>query len=114
MLAALGGFTEAKRLCNLAEQRKLMIVPHLWKSGISIAAAAHLAATTANCAFIEFLPDELCESSLRREVVTNELQMVEGQIALPKRPGLGVDLNREGLARLKREAESASAPLSIR
>ena len=44
-----GGFTEAKRVCNLAEQRKLTIVPHLWKSGISIAAAAHLAATTANC-----------------------------------------------------------------
>ena len=108
-----GGFTEAKRVCNLAEQRKLTIVPHLWKSGISIAAAAHLAATTANCAFIEFLPDELCESSLRRELVTNELQMVEGQIALPKRPGLGVDLNREALARFKREAESAFASLSI-
>ena len=108
-----GGFTEAKRVCNLAEQRKLTIVPHLWKSGISIAAAAHLAATTANCAFIEFLPDELCESSLRRELVSNELQMVNGEIALPKRPGLGVDLNREALARFKRDAEAMTSTLSI-
>ncbi len=103
-----GGFTEAKRVCNLAEKRKLTIVPHLWKSGISIAAAAHLAATTSSCAFIEFLPDELCESSLRRELVSNELQMVDGVINVPKRPGLGVDLNRDALNRFKREAERAT------
>ncbi|MGI8961436.1 MAG: mandelate racemase/muconate lactonizing enzyme family protein [Bryobacteraceae bacterium] len=101
-----GGFTEAKRVCNLAEQRNLTIVPHLWKSGISIAAAAHLAAATSSCAFIEFLPDELCGSSLRRELVSNELRMVEGGIPLPRRPGLGVELNREALARFKRKAES--------
>ena len=61
-----GGLTEAKRVCQLAQERDLTIVPHLWKSGISIAAAAHLAATTANCAYIEFLPKELCESALRK------------------------------------------------
>jgi len=108
-----GGLTEAKRVCNLAEHRNLTIVPHLWKSGISIAAAAHLAATTANCPFIEFLPDELCESSLRRELVSNELQMVNGEIALPKRPGLGVDLNREALARFEREADAVTSTMSI-
>src|SRR5258707_629325 len=37
-----GGFTEAKRVCNLAQQRNVPIVPHRWKSGISIAPAAHL------------------------------------------------------------------------
>jgi L-alanine-DL-glutamate epimerase-like enolase superfamily enzyme len=103
-----GGFTEAKRVCNLAEQRELTIVPHLWKSGISIAAAAHLAATTGNCAFIEFLPDSLCESSLRRELVSNELRMVDGEIALPKLPGLGVDLNRKALEKFKQQAETAT------
>ena len=108
-----GGFTEAKRVCDLAEQRKLTIVPHLWKSGISIAAAAHLAATTASCAFIEFLPDELCESSLRRELVSNDLQMIEGEIVLSERPGLGVELNREALERFKREATAAVSTLSI-
>jgi L-alanine-DL-glutamate epimerase-like enolase superfamily enzyme len=103
-----GGFTEAKRVCDLAEQRNLTIVPHLWKSGISIAAAAHLAATTSKCAFIEFLPDELCASPLRRELVSNELEIIDGHIPLPKRPGLGVDLNRDALMRYKREAENAT------
>src|SRR5690349_2874333 len=104
-----GGFTEAKRVCNLAELRNLTIVPHLWKSGISIAAAAHLAATTPNCAFIEFLPDELCESSLRRELVSNELRMINGELELPTKPGLGVDLNRDAIKRFSQEAASATA-----
>lgn len=107
-----GGFTEAKRVCNLAEERNLTIVPHLWKSGISIAAAVHLAATTSKCAFIEFLPDELCASSLRRELASNGLQMIEGEIVLPTRPGLGVDLNREALVRFSREAEAVMPTLS--
>jgi L-alanine-DL-glutamate epimerase-like enolase superfamily enzyme len=93
--------------------RNLTIVPHLWKTGLSMAAAAHLAATTENCAFIEFLPDELCESSLRRELVSNELEMIDGEIALPRLPGLGVDLNREALARFKREAEAVSSTVAI-
>lgn len=108
-----GGLTEAKRVCNLAEERRLRIVPHLWKSGISIAAAAHLAATTPNCEFIEFLPDEMCGSSLRRELVSNELRMIDGVIALPRLPGLGIDLNREALARFKRDAEALTATLSF-
>src|SRR5579872_4453563 len=108
-----GGFTEARRVCQLAEKRNLTIVPHLWKSGISIAAAAHLAATTDRCAYIEFLPDVLCGSALRRELVANELKMIKGEIALPKRPGLGVEINREALNRFKREAEIATASLSI-
>ena len=108
-----GGFTEARRVCQLAEQRNLTIVPHLWKSGISIAAAAHLAATTNRCAYIEFLPDVLCGSALRRELVANELRMVDGQIALPQRPGLGVELNRDALARFKREAKLAPAAIGV-
>ena len=56
----------------------------------------------------------MCGSSLRRELVSNELKMTNGVIALPRRPGLGVDLNREALDRFKHEAESLGATLSIR
>ncbi len=110
-IGRVGGLTEAKRVCTLAETRNLTIVPHLWKSGISIAAAAHLAATTENCAFIEFLPDNMCESDLRRSLVSNELRMENGVIPLPERAGLGVELNRDALARFRREADLASTTL---
>lgn len=104
-IGRVGGLSEARRVCKLAQERGLTIVPHLWKSGISIAAAAHLAATTANCAFIEFLPQELCESALRRELVSDELRMIDGTIPLPQRPGLGIELNRAALNKFEKDAE---------
>jgi L-alanine-DL-glutamate epimerase-like enolase superfamily enzyme len=107
-MGRVGGLTEAKRVCQLAEARGLTVVPHLWKSGISIAAAAHLAATTRNCAYIEFLPSELCESALRKELVVDELRMVRGVIPLPEKPGLGIELNRDALEKFAREADHAA------
>jgi len=94
-----GGLSEARRVAVLAAERGLTIVPHLWKTGVSVAAAAHFAAATAECAFIEFMPRELTESTLRRELTRDELEMHDGLIALPSRPGLGVELDRAALAR---------------
>lgn len=99
-----GGLTEAQRVCEMAKARGLTVVPHLWKTGISIAASAHLAFANPHIAFIEFLPSELCESALRKELVADELRMADGVIPLPTRPGLGVELNREALERFKEAA----------
>jgi L-alanine-DL-glutamate epimerase-like enolase superfamily enzyme len=92
-----GGFTEAMKVCKIAADRKRLIVPHCWKSGIGIAASAHLSAATACCPFIEFLPADLSDSGLRRELVQDELAMRDGRIALPTKPGLGISLNQEAL-----------------
>ena len=93
----MGGFTEARKVCQIAADRGRLIVPHCWKSGIGIAASVHLCAATACCPYIEFLPAELSESLLRRELVVDELQTRDGTIALPQKPGLGVELNRDVL-----------------
>lgn len=92
-----GGLTEARRVCEMAAARNRRIVPHCWKTGIGIAAAAHLAAVTAHCPFIEFLPSELCDSALRKELVDDELRLEEGVLALPKKPGLGIEINQDAL-----------------
>jgi len=94
-----GGFTEMLKVTELAEQRNLLIVPHCWKSGIGIAASAHVAAATACCPYIEFLPDSLCDSVLRKELVVDELKMSRGVIELPTKPGLGIELNYDTLGR---------------
>ena len=96
-----GGLTEARRVCDLAADRGRLIVPHCWKTGIGIAASAHLSAATAHCPYIEFLPASLAESALRRELVTDELQMVNGMIPLPRNAGLGIELNMDALARFR-------------
>ena len=92
-----GGFSEARKVCKIAEAHRRLIVPHCWKTGIGIAASAHLCAATACCPYIEFLPADLSESALRKELVSDELQLINGAIPLPQKPGLGIELNREAL-----------------
>jgi L-alanine-DL-glutamate epimerase-like enolase superfamily enzyme len=96
-----GGLTEAMRVCHMAAERGRKIVPHCWKTGISIAASAHLAAVTPHCPYFEFLPAKLCDSLLRKELVEDELEIDEGRIALPSRPGLGIEVDRKALERFK-------------
>jgi L-alanine-DL-glutamate epimerase-like enolase superfamily enzyme len=96
-----GGFTEARKVCRIAADRGRLLVPHCWKSGIGIAGSVHLAATTACCPYIEFLPAELSESPLRTALVQEEFKLVAGKIALPSKPGLGIELNRDALEKYR-------------
>ena len=96
-----GGLTEAKRVAMHARDRGLVVVPHCWKSAIGIAASAHLAAVAPTCTFIEFLPRELADSALRRDLCSAELLVVDGRIPLPTTPGLGVTLNEDALNRFR-------------
>ena len=89
-----GGIGEAKIVCDMAQDRGLTIVPHCWKTGISISATAHLAFVTNHCAFVEYLPPQLCHERLRRELAQEELVLrADGTIALPTAPGLGVEVD---------------------
>jgi L-alanine-DL-glutamate epimerase-like enolase superfamily enzyme len=98
-IGRVGGLTEALRVCHLAQDRGRLVVPHCWKTGIGIAASAHLAAAIPHCPFIEFLPAEMCDSPLRRELGRDELTLTAGQLMLPTRPGLGIEIDQEALHR---------------
>ena len=112
-IGRVGGLTEARRVAQLAEERGLRVVPHLWKTGISIAAAAHLAAVSPNCDYIEFLPAELSESPMRKDLTSDELRMVDGVIPLPTKPGLGVELNRDAVDRYAAEAREVAGEVAV-
>jgi len=96
-----GGISEAVKVCRIAEDRGRLIVPHCWKTGIGIAASAHVGAATPVCPFIEFLPSELCDSQLRRDLLSVELGFRDGAIRLPETPGLGIELDRDALERFR-------------
>ena len=52
---------------------------------------------TPHMPFFEFLPAELCESRLRKELVVDELVYENGRLGIPARPASGVELNRDAL-----------------
>lgn len=92
-----GGFTEAMRVCHMAEDRGRLIVPHCWKTGIGIAASAHMAFAVPHCPFIEYLPAALCDSPLRRDLCSDGLTFKDGVLLPPTKPGLGIELNAGAL-----------------
>jgi L-alanine-DL-glutamate epimerase-like enolase superfamily enzyme len=96
-----GGLTEARRVALHARDRGIVVVPHCWKSAIGIAASAHLAAIAPTCTYIEFLPLPLSDSRLRRELVPDELPVVDGVIPLPTKPGLGITVSDTALKAFK-------------
>jgi len=96
-----GGLTEARRVAEYAATRDRLIIPHCWKSGIGIAASAHIAAASTNVPFIEFLPSELSESPIRRELVKDEYKLEQGIIQPPSNPGLGIELNEIAVEKYK-------------
>ncbi|WP_395368717.1 mandelate racemase/muconate lactonizing enzyme family protein [Streptomyces tubercidicus] len=96
-IGRVGGLTEAIAVCEMAAGAGRLIVPHVWKTGISLAAAAHLATVTPRMPYFEFLHPDVCESRLRKELVDDEVHVVDGVVQPPRRPGLGIELNRDKL-----------------
>ena len=96
-----GGLTEAMRVCRMAAERDRLIVPHCWKTGIGISASLHMATVTPHCPFIEFMPSELCDSLLRKELVQDEMRIEDGKLAIPTKPGLGIELNQSAVKKFR-------------
>jgi L-alanine-DL-glutamate epimerase-like enolase superfamily enzyme len=98
-IGRVGGLTEAARVATLAADAGVTVVPHLWKTGISIAAALHFAAVTPHCPLIEFLPGGEGAPAIRRELLTRDFAIADGAVEVPTDPGLGVELDRGAVER---------------
>jgi L-alanine-DL-glutamate epimerase-like enolase superfamily enzyme len=90
-----GGITESLRIAEAAQDRGRLVVPHAWNTGITAAAAIQLAVVTPNCPYVEYLPPTMFESGLRKDLLAVEPAVVDGIIPLPRRPGLGIEVDAE-------------------
>jgi L-alanine-DL-glutamate epimerase-like enolase superfamily enzyme len=106
-IGRVGGLSEAWAVASLAADRGRLVVPHAWKTALSISAAAALSAATPNCPFVEYLPEALSSSELRRDLVQVDWTFRDGQLELSDSPGLGASVDREALARFRENAARA-------
>jgi L-alanine-DL-glutamate epimerase-like enolase superfamily enzyme len=103
-IGRVGGLTEAIRVADYAQQRARRVMPHVWKTGLSIAAAIHFGAVVEACPFVEFLPASMCDSAIRREL-TPEFEIIDGTIEVPQASGLGVAPGLDALDRFRPMSE---------
>ncbi len=102
-----GGLTERRRVAELAEMHGVEVIPHGWKTGIT-AAGMHFQAACPAVPLIEYVSPAVYPSLLRRELTSPEPRVIEGRIGLPDRPGLGIELNEELVARLRTDAQATA------
>lgn len=107
-LAVCGGFTAWSDILTLANTYGVSLIPHVWGSGIAVAAALHAVATipptphTANP--VPLLNEPVLEfdrkhNPLRDELLHQTFTLIDGRIAIPDQPGLGVTVLEDTLAR---------------
>ncbi|MGI8912677.1 MAG: mandelate racemase/muconate lactonizing enzyme family protein [Chloroflexota bacterium] len=87
-----GGLLQMKKIAAQAEAHHIQMAPHDGSNGpVAEAAAVHLCAAIPNFLILEHLASDVPQ---RYEVAT-ELPGVNGHIAVPTAPGLGIELNEE-------------------
>jgi D-galactarolactone cycloisomerase len=106
-ICACGGFTEVKKIAALCQAWHLPIIPHVWGSGIGLAASLQLIAslppTPLALAPIEPLLEYDCSDHPFRGALIHDAiaRETDGFVPVPTGPGLGVEVNQEILARYR-------------
>jgi D-galactarolactone cycloisomerase len=91
-----GGLSESRRIGWMAEACGVRLIPHGWNTAIGLAADLHLASALAMTDLVEYIGGSVYVDAL---VAGGWRLDAEGMLAIPQRPGLGLDLDREALAR---------------
>jgi D-galactarolactone cycloisomerase len=107
-LCASGGFSEFGKILALATSFGVLTVPHVWGSGVALAAATHALATIPaaphtfapvpleNAPVIEY---DRSPNPLRDELLVEGFPLVDGHVAVPQEPGLGIRIDEDVLRR---------------
>lgn len=103
-LCGVGGFTEMRRVADMAVLAGVRLVPHVWGTGVQIAASLQwMAAQLSDPPRPEPRPPILefdrTENPFRQAVLTRPIEHEGGVVAIPDGPGLGIEIDRAALAR---------------
>jgi L-rhamnonate dehydratase len=90
-----GGITECMRIAELVRERGRRCVLHAWSTGIIKAASLHVLAAMAEA---EYFEDCVQTTVLNERLVAEDFAVVDGEVEIPMRPGLGIELDEDVLA----------------
>jgi D-galactarolactone cycloisomerase len=98
-LTLCGGFDVARTIGTLCAAEHLRISPHVWGTGIGLAAAVHFVASLPNYphgAHVPYPPlveYDVGRNGLQNGIFVEPIRYADGHLNVPKGPGLGVTLD---------------------
>lgn len=101
-LCSSGGFTECKKIASMAQAWNTMLIPHVWGSGIGLAASMQFIASLPTSplslnAEEPYLEYDQSDHPFREALIFDAIRMKNGVVHIPESPGIGVQVNREVL-----------------
>jgi D-galactarolactone cycloisomerase len=99
-LCSAGGFTECRKILALAQAWHMPVIPHVWASGIGLAASLQFIATIPPSPLalkpIEpLLEYDQSSHPFRQDLIFGAIAMRDGRVDISSAPGIGVEVNRE-------------------
>ncbi|HVY43443.1 MAG TPA: mandelate racemase/muconate lactonizing enzyme family protein [Hyphomicrobiaceae bacterium] len=109
---AAGGLSECKKIADMATAYGLRYLPHVWGTGVGLAAALQLLAVlphtpprhTPREPLLEF---DRSEHPFRQAVIESEIEHSGGVVRIPDGPGLGIKVNRAAIERFRAKPRPA-------
>jgi len=110
-LTMAGGISAVKKIAAIAEAHYVGVVPHNPLSPISTAACVQLCASIPNFSILEYLTPERDEYDFierrrplgtprKGDIVDQTVELENGYLKVPDRPGLGIELREELLKKM--------------
>jgi D-galactarolactone cycloisomerase len=107
-LCCSGGFTEWQKILALTSSFGVLAIPHVWGSGVAVAAALQALAVAPAIPFtaagVPLQNEPMIEydrtyNPLRDNLLVEKFSLVDGALSVPNGPGLGIVIDEELLAR---------------
>ncbi len=101
---AAGGLSECKKIADMAAAFGVRYIPHVWGTGIALAASLQLLAVLPNEPVCRHPTEPLLEFDrtehpIREAILTRPIGHRDGWVEIPTGPGLGIEIDREALRR---------------
>ena len=89
-----GGISEAMRIATLASAFNLRLAPHLWAGAPCFFAGLHICAASPASFTVEY---SLGANPMIHDLSKDKVEVADGMIAIPEKPGLGLEMNEQAL-----------------
>ena len=100
-----GGITECHRIGKLAADCGFRVATHTWSDAVALVANMHLIASLPTAITVEV---DQTGNPFTEDLLAEPLKVVDGEIAMPQKPGLGIELNQETVERYALPADAST------